>query len=75
MPVPSPKPFYTADGRLLVEDLQEDHCRVEKLLNGLFQPTFWAQQFWPSHVLRKYPTLNEEYGRRLMERDGWRLWP
>lgn len=69
------KPFYAADGRLLVADLQENHGRVEELLAGTFQPRFWAEQFWPWHVLSKYPALGDEYVRRLAERGGRRAWP
>jgi hypothetical protein len=69
------KPFYRHDGTLLVEDLQANHERVEELLNGTFQPRFWAEQFWPWQVLRDHPRLDEEYARRLKARGGWRLWP
>ena len=69
------KPFYGLAGNLLVEDLQENHARVQDWLNGTFRPQFWAQQFWPGYLMRKYPQLRTEYEMRLRARRGWRAWP
>ena len=58
------KPFYRADGTLLVEDLQADHAVVEAILDGTWRPTFWAQQFMPWDLFRRYPQLKDELRRR-----------
>jgi hypothetical protein len=63
------KPFYGVDGNLLVEDLPHGFETVEKILNGRFKPTFWAEQFLPSYLMTRYPQLKDERAKRKHRRE------
>jgi hypothetical protein len=62
-PLP-PQPFYGIEGNLLVENLRYSHRVVEDILNGTFEPAFYAQLFMPSVVLTRYPQLKDERAKR-----------